>query len=61
MRIYIEAILDEQTDDEEDNDDESSSSLISTENRQQNEQRQYRCIKQMGKLTKVNLFINFPN
>ncbi|CAF0959671.1 unnamed protein product [Rotaria sordida] len=54
-----EAVLDEQTDDDDNNDDDdddeddSSSSSKSTENRSQNEQRQHRCIKQMGKLTKV--------
>ncbi|UJR22782.1 hypothetical protein I4U23_025814 [Adineta vaga] len=55
-----EAQLDEQTDDD-DNDDENddmdsssvSSSTKSTNPRQQNDQRQHRCIKQMGKLTKV--------
>lgn len=56
--IYLEALLDEQTDDDNDDDIDSSSS-ISTDNRPQNEQRQHRCIKHMGKLTKVNLFIYF--
>ncbi len=51
--IDVEAILDEQTDDDND-DDSSSSSSISIDNRPQNEQRQHRCIKQIGKLTKVN-------
>ncbi len=54
MLDYLEANLDEQIDDE-DEDDASSSSSISIENRPQNEQRQHRCIKQMGKLTKVYL------
>ncbi|CAF1270168.1 unnamed protein product [Adineta steineri] len=49
-----EALLEEQTDDDDnDTDDIDSSSSISTDNRQQNEQCQHRCIKQMGKLTKV--------
>ncbi|CAF2683209.1 unnamed protein product [Rotaria sp. Silwood2] len=55
-----EAILDEQTDDDndddgsdDDDDDDDDSSLKSAEKRSQNEQRQHRCIKQMGKLTKV--------
>jgi hypothetical protein len=52
-RFYLEATLDEQTDDDEDDEDSSASSR-STENRTQNDQRQHRCIKQMGKLTKVN-------
>ncbi|CAF4181696.1 unnamed protein product, partial [Rotaria sp. Silwood2] len=53
------AILDEQTDDDndddgsDDDDDDDDSSLKSAEKRSQNEQRQHRCIKQMGKLTKV--------
>jgi len=55
--IYLEALLDEQTDDDDNDDDIDSSSSISTDNRPQNEQRQHRCIKQMGKLTKVNLFV----
>ena len=50
--FYLEAVLDEQTDDDEDDEDSSASSK-STENRIQNGQRQHRCIKQMGKLTKV--------
>jgi hypothetical protein len=58
IMIYLEAMLDEQTD-EDDEEDSSSSSSISTENRPQNEQRQHRCIKQMGKLTKVNEWIDF--
>ncbi|CAF4680742.1 unnamed protein product, partial [Rotaria sp. Silwood1] len=47
-----EAILEEQIDDEDD-DDEKSSSSKSIENQLQIEQRQHRCIKQMGKLTKI--------
>ena len=54
MIISLEAAMDEQTDnDDDDDDDASSSSSMSTDNRPQNEQRQHRCIKQMGKLTKV--------
>ncbi len=46
--------MDEPIDDEDDDDDTlSSSSSVSMESRPQNEQRQHRCIKQMGKLTKV--------
>ena len=54
-RIISEANLDEPIDDEDDDDasSSSSSSSVSMESRPQNEQRQHRCIKQMGKLTKV--------
>ncbi|CAM4764385.1 unnamed protein product [Rotaria magnacalcarata] len=53
-----EAKLDEPTDEDDDNEDDDededeSASLKSTENRSKNEQHQHRCIKQMGKLTKV--------
>ncbi len=51
MMNYLEANLDEQIDDEDEDDSSSSSSILIP----QNEQRQHRCIKQMGKLTKVNL------
>ncbi|CAF0889004.1 unnamed protein product [Adineta ricciae] len=54
-----EAQLEEQADDDDDDDDDdirssSSSSSVTTNLRsQKNDQRQHRCIKQMGKLTKV--------
>ena len=51
--FVLEAKLDEQSDEEEDEDLSSSSSSISIDNRPEIEQRQHRCIKQMGKLTKV--------
>lgn len=64
--IFIEAKLDElndEDDDENNEDDDRMSSTKSTENQLQNEKRQHRCIKQMGKLAKVNGSIEFllPN
>lgn len=60
--VYLEAKLDEQTDEDDededdDDDDNESSSSKATEHRLKNEQRQHRCIKQMGKLAKVKIFM----
>lgn len=53
-RVLLEANLEEQMDEDESEDESSSSvSSVSAEPRTRNDQRQHRCIKQMGKLTKV--------
>lgn len=52
----VEAKMNETDNDETDDDSSSSSSSVSVDDRSDREQQQHRCIKQMGKLTKVKRF-----